>query len=153
MKEKNNSIPKSVFWPNKTSRLVSVGLAMLINIIIIYYGILKWNNLTKDELKGMIDIGFTIVLAVVALAISVFQSNTELLERRNSDENIKKLYISYIFSIFPIILELMLGYVVAYVWQDNSQILSLYFIATAFVMTKCIKSTMASFVAFLNIRD
>lgn len=153
MKEKNNNIPKSVFWPNKTSRLVSVGLAMLINIIIIYYGILKWNNLTKDELKGMIDIGFTIVLAVVALAISVFQSNTELLERRNSDENIKKLYISYIFSIFPIILELMLGYVVVYVWQDNSQILSLYFIATAFVMTKCITGTMASFVAFLNIRD
>lgn len=151
--EQNNSVPKIIFSPNKISRRISTVLVVIIDFVAIFYGIMNFNNFTREVLTGTINIGFTVVLAIIALAITIFQSDKELLENRNSDENVKKVYLSYIFSIFPIILELILGYLVAYIFENCSYIICLYFIATVFVLTKCITGTMASFVAFLNIRD
>lgn len=151
--EQNNSVPKIIFFPNKISRIISTVLVVIINVIAIFYGIANFNSFTRDVLIDTINIGFTVVLAIVALAITVFQTEKELLENRNSDENVKKVYLSYIFSIFPIILELILGYLVAYIFENYSHIICLYFMATVVVLTRCITETMASFVAFLNIRD
>ena len=151
--EQNNSVPKNNFFPNKISRIISTVLVVIINVIAIFYGIANFNSFTRDVLIDTINIGFTVVLAIVALAITVFQTEKELLENRNSDENVKKVYLSYIFSIFPIILELILGYLVAYIFENYSHIICLYFMATVVVLTRCITETMASFVAFLNIRD
>ena len=151
--EQNNSVPKIIFFPNKISRIISTVLVVIINVIAIFYGIANFNSFTRDVLIDTINIGFTVVLAIVALAITVFQTDKELLENRNSDENVKKVYLSYIFSIFPIILELILGYLVAYIFENYSHIICLYFMATVVVLTRCITETMASFVAFLNIRD
>ena len=122
-------------------------------LLVLYYGLVNHNSFTREILTDTINIGFTVVLAIVALAITVFQTDKELLEKRNSDENIKKVYLSYIFSIFPTILELILGYLVAYTFEDYPCVICLYFIGTVFVLIKCITGTMASFVAFLNIRD
>ncbi len=146
-------MPKIIFFPNKISRIISTVLVVIINVIAIFYGIANFNSFTRDVLIDTINIGFTVVLAIVALAITVFQTDKELLENRNSDENVKKVYLSYIFSIFPIILELILGYLVAYIFENYSHIICLYFMATVVVLTRCITETMASFVAFLNIRD
>ena len=151
--EQNNSVPKIIFFPNKISRIISTVLVVIINVIAIFYGIANFNSFTRDVLIDTINIGFTVVLAIVALAITVFQTEKALLENRNSDENVKKVYLSYIFSIFPIILELILGYLVAYIFENYSHIICLYFMATVVVLTRCITETMASFVAFLNIRD
>lgn len=149
----NNSVPKIIFLPNKISRRVSIVLKVIINLVALYYGIKNCNSFTRDVLTDTINIGFTVVLAIVALAITVFQTDKDLLEKKNSDENVKKVYLSYIFSIFPVILELTLGYLVAYLFEDFPYIICLYFIATVFVLTECITRTMAAFVAFFNIRD
>lgn len=151
--EQNNSVPKIIFTSNKISRRFSVVLFLLIDLMAVYYGIVNRSSISKDILIETINIGFTVVLAIVALAITVFQSDKELLETRNSDGNIKKVYLSYVFSIFPIILELTLGYLVALIFKDVPQLIALYFVMTVVVLMKCISGTMAAFVAFLNIRD
>lgn len=151
--KQNNSVPKIVFTPNKISRRCSVVLFVLIDLMALYYGIVNWSSISEAILIETINIGFTVVLAIVALAITVFQSDKELLVKRNSDENIKKVYLSYVFSIFPIILELTLGYLVALIFKEVPQLISLYFVITVLVLMKCISGTIAAFVAFLNIRD
>ena len=151
--EQNNSVPPSIFFSSKISRGISGVLICLINLVALYYGIMNWNSFTREVLTDTINIGFTVVLAIVALAITVFQTDKELLEKRNSDENVKKVYLSYVFSIFPIISVLILGYLVAYAFENYPHIICLYFIATILILTECITGTMASFVAFLNMRD
>ena len=80
--EQNNSVPKIIFFPNKISRIISTVLVVIINVIAIFYGIANFNSFTRDVLIDTINIGFTVVLAIVALAITVFQTEKELLENR-----------------------------------------------------------------------
>lgn len=149
----NNSVPKFIFLPNKTSRTLTILLVILVDLVAIYYGISNWNSFSQVVLIETASIGFTVVLAVVALGIAVLQTDKELLKDVNTNENKNKVYLSYIFGMFPIILVLVLGYLVAYVLNDYSQIMSLYFIAAVLASTRSITGTVASFVAFLNIRD
>ena len=151
--EQNNSVPKMIFPLTRKSRIFSSVLSLIIEIAAIYYGIVNSSSISEEILIDTINIGLTVVLAIVALAFTVFQSDKELSEKRNSDENIKKVYLSYVFGIFPIVLELILGYLVALIFKDIPQIISLYFVGTVVILTECITRTMASFVAFLNIRD
>ena len=120
--EQNNSVPPSIFFSSKISRGISGVLICLINLVALYYGIMNWNSFTREVLTDTINIGFTVVLAIVALAITVFQTDKELLEKRNSDENVKKVYLSYVFSIFPTISVLILGYLVAYAFENYPHI-------------------------------
>ncbi len=149
----NNDVPKHVFPPNAISRTCSVVLLIIIDLVAVYYAFENRNGFTQDILMDVTNIGFTVVLAIVALAITVFQTDKELLERRNLDENVRKIYLSYVFGVFPIILILVLGYLVAYVCKDDSYSMCLYFIITILALTKCVTGTMTAFVAFLNIRD
>lgn len=151
-KEWNNSVPKCIFFPDKVNRVISVVLVIIIIGLSFYYGINNCYKFTRDMLIDLINIGFTIVLSTVALAITVFQTDKILLAKTNTDKNIKEIYLSYIFGIFPLILELLLGYLVAFSFEKCSLLLCLYFIITILVLAKCITGTIASFVAFLNIR-
>ena len=78
--EQNNSVPPSIFFSSKISRGISGVLICLINLVALYYGIMNWNSFTREVLTDTINIGFTVVLAIVALAITVFQTDKELLE-------------------------------------------------------------------------
>ena len=151
-KEGNNSVPKCIFFPNKVNRVISIVLVIIIILLSLYYGINNYYKFTRDMLIDLINNGFTIALSIVALAITVFQTDKILLVKTNTNKNIKEIYLSYIFSIFPLILELLLGYLVAFTFEKCSFLLCLYFIITVLVLVKCITGTIASFVAFLNIR-
>lgn len=151
-KERNNSVPKCIFFPNKVNRSISNVLVIIIFGLSLYYGMNNCDKFTRDMLIDLINNGFTVVLSIVALAITVFQTDKILLEKTNTNENIKEIYLSYIFGIFPLILELLLGYLVAFSFEKCSFLLCLYFVVTILVLLKCITGTIASFVAFLNIR-
>ena len=62
----------------------------LINLVALYYGIMNWNSFTREVLTDTINIGFTVVLAIVALAITVFQTDKELLEKKELRRECKK---------------------------------------------------------------
>lgn len=111
--DENNPVPELIFIPNKISRIISVVLIIIINLCSLIYGVLNFNNFSSDVLVKTVEFGFTIVLSIMALTITVFQSDKNLLKNKNSDKNIKKVYLSYIFIVFPIILILFLGYLIA----------------------------------------
>lgn len=149
----NNGVPKIIFFPQKVSRRMSVVLAVLIDIITIYYAVKNANDFTSQMLVDTVNVAVAISLAVVAMAIAIFQTDKGLFERINTDSNIKKIYESYAFGIFPYSLIFVLSYVVAYAFAENTYIICLGFIMTILVLTQCILQTITSFVAFLNIRD
>lgn len=149
----NNGVPKTIFFPQKVSRWMSVVLAVLIDIITIYYAVKNANDFTSQMLVDTVNVAVAISLAVVAMAIAIFQTDKGLFERINTDSNIKKIYESYAFGIFPYSLIFILSYVIAYAFAENAHIICLGFVMTIIVLTQCIIQTITSFVAFLNIRD
>lgn len=151
--DENNPVPKLIFIPNKISRIISVVLIIIINLCSIIYGVLNFNNFSSDVLVKTVEFGFTIVLSIMALTITVVQSDKNLLKNKNSDKNIKEVYLSYIFIVFPIILILFLGYLIACLFYFVPYILSLSFMVTILTLSMCITKTLSSFVAFLNIKD
>lgn len=151
--DENNPVPEWIFIPNKISRIISLVLITIINLCSLIYGVLNFNNFSSDVLVKTVEFGFTIVLSIMALTITVFQSDKNLLKNKNSDKNIKKVYLSYIFIVFPIILILFLGYLIACLFYFVPYILSLSFMVTILTLTMCITKTLSSFVALLNIKD
>ncbi len=149
----NNRAPKIIFLPQKASRWISVILAGLIDAITIYYAVNNVHEFKSQMLVDTVNVAVAISLAVVAMAIAIFQTDKGLFERINTDSNIKKIYESYAFGIFPYSLIFVLSYVVAYAFAENTYIICLGFIMTIVVLTQCILQTITSFVAFLNIRD
>ncbi len=75
--------------------------------------------------------GLTIV-TIVALAITVFQTDEEPSGRRDSDENAGRICLSYVFGVFPIIPIPVLGYLVAYAFRNDSIVMYFCFILTFF---------------------
>lgn len=151
--DENNLVPELIFIPNKISRTISVVLIFIINLCSFIYGVLNFNNFSSDVLVKTVEFGFTIVLSIMALTITVFQSDKNLLKNKNSDKNIKRVYLSYIFIVFPIILILFLGYLIACLFYFVPYILSLSFMVTILTLSMCITKTLSSFVALLNIKD
>lgn len=150
---KDNNVPSIVFGSNKVSRIIAVFFAMIIAVLMLMMSLMNMDKFTGDTLKGFSELSMTVVLAIIALGISIFQSDKELFVQINNEHNIKKVYLSYIFNMFPIILIIVLGYVVAEFFGGTAWIMCLYSIAMIEVLLKSITGTMASFVAFLNIRD
>lgn len=107
--DQDDSVPKPVVPPNKTSGTCSVILLMIINLVAIHYVAGNRNVFTQDILMDAMNIGFTVVLAIVALAITVFRMDKEPSGRRDSDENAGRICLSYVFGVFPIIPILVLG--------------------------------------------
>ena len=108
---------------------------------------------TSDILINFINFGATIVLAIMALAVTVLQTEKGLLVTRNSNENVRKVYLSFVFSVFPIILLLILGYLIAQIFEKTPAVIGSYFILTVFVLSNYVAVLIAAFVCFFNIRD
>ncbi len=150
---RDNNVPSIVFGSNKVSRFIAIIFTIIIGILMLVMSLMNMDKFTGDTLKGFSELSMTVVLAIIALGISIFQSDKDLLMQTNNEQNIKKVYLSYIFSMFPVILIIVLGYVVAEFFGGVAWIMCLYSIAMIEVLLKSITGTMASFVAFLNIRD
>lgn len=147
-----NSVPKIVFTSHKTSRLISIVLIFIIDAVALY-GVFFHGEIFDDKLlKELSQLAITSILAVVALGISVFQSDRSIVGNGNSDENKKELYIRYVFSVFPATLVTILGFVVAELFEGTA-IIRFYALAMILTTTKTLSGTIASFVSYLNIRD
>ena len=81
--DENNPVPELIFIPNKISRIISVVLIIIINLCSLIYGVLNFNNFSSDVLVKTVEFGFTIVLSIMALTITVFQSDKNLLKNKN----------------------------------------------------------------------
>jgi hypothetical protein len=149
----NNSVPDVIFIPNKISRYVSSILIVIIDLIAVCYAIRNRMVFTSDILINFINFGATIVLAIMALAVTVLQTEKGLLVTRNSNENVRKVYLSFVFSVFPIILLLILGYLIAQIFEKTPAVIGSYFILTVFVLSNYVAVLIAAFVCFFNIRD
>lgn len=149
----NNSVPDVIFIPNKISRYVSSILIVIIDLIAVYYAISNIMVFTSEILVNFINLGATIVLAIMALAVTVLQTEKGLLVTRNSNENVRKVYLSFVFSVFPIILLLILGYLIAQIFEKTPVVIGFYFILTVFVLSNYFVFLIAAFVCFFNIRD
>lgn len=147
-----NSVPKIVFTPNKTSRIISIVLIAIIDVIAFYGVFIHGEIFDENLLKELSQLSITVILAIVALGISVFQSDRSIIGEGNSVDNKKELYIRYVFGIFPAALVTILGFIVA-VFFKGTVVIRFYSLAMILITTKTISGTIASFVSYLNIRD
>lgn len=111
------------------------------------------SSFDAELLKELSQLSITVTLAVVALGISVFQSGEELCGEGNEDRNKREVFLRYIFAVFPVILIALLGFVVSILCEGCTIVLCLHSFVMVTITTLMITKTVASFVAFLNIRD
>ena len=96
---KHNVIPDIVFLPVRFEKILSILLTFIIFIISIYLITLK-DIITANILKEICQFCIIIILTILALSVTVFQSSDKITRNQNTKDNKYKIYIRYIYYVF-----------------------------------------------------
>lgn len=139
---------KILFISNKWSRKISCGLCVLI-VVACIFTIINYNQDCAKLLQSLSELSMTIILAVIGLGISVFQSDFIQLNKKE----FKQKYIDYIFSMFIPILTVILGFFVSILFKRVDKVIKFYIIITVLILLNSITNTLKYFVSIFNIKD
>lgn len=100
MENKDSTVPNMVFIKHKNSRRVTTILCILVSALMVYT--IFFNPLLFDAslLKELLQLSMSGILAIVAVAISVFQSDNSICGEGNLKERKREVYLRYIFLFF-----------------------------------------------------
>jgi hypothetical protein len=135
-----------LFVPDKISRKIS---NVLIKIILVLGVIIVWFNTNADAklLRQLSEFSMTVVLAILALGISVLQ--TECVQKKSME-----MYLKYIFSMFNPILVIVLGFLISMVSMEGECVLIKAWInIMLLVLLNAISNSLKYFVFVFNIKD
>lgn len=135
-----------LFIPDKISRKIS---KVLIKIIFILGVIIVWFNTNADAklLRQLSEFSMTVVLAILALGISVLQ--TECVQKKSME-----MYLKYIFSMFNPVLVIVLGFLISMVSMEGECILiKVWITIMLLVLLNAITNSLKYFVFVFDIKD
>ncbi|TWH78154.1 hypothetical protein [Sedimentibacter saalensis] len=160
MKKKQNISKKYRNWfdfifPSRKINIMIASLLLFIITLLVILFLFNYNEdfpiFTAELLKSLSEFSMTVIFAIIALGISVFQSDNQLIGGDNN-ENRQELFIRYIFSIFPTIVMVILGFIVAILFEQSNFLIHIYSIIMILMMVKTITGIMKYFISFMNIK-
>lgn len=150
-KNQNNNIPKVVFTPFKTCKIMSVifiCLSMILSIIIFINVITKKYNFTPDELKNFADFTLNIIFVIAALGFTIF---TLPISQAHPEKD--KILFSYIGNAFVFASIAILTYIISFCAFFPDIVFGLYFCVMFFILCISLTKLLATIIAYFNIRD
>lgn len=147
----NNSIPKVVFTPFKTSRIISVifmFLSMILSVAILYNVIIGNYNFTPDELRNFADFSLNIIFVIAALGFTIF---TLPISQTHPEKD--KILFSYIGNTFVLASIAIFTYIISYCAFLPDFVFGLYFCVMFFMLCGSITKLLATIIAYFNVRN
>lgn len=150
-KEQHNRLPKVVFTPFKTSRIICVCL-MIFSMLLsayIFYNVLNGNcTFSQDELKNFADFTLNIIFVIAALGFTIF---TLPISKVHPERD--KIIFSYIGQTCVMASIAIFTYIVSYCNFLPTVIFGMYFCVMFFILCGCITKLLAVIVGYFDIRD
>lgn len=148
--EIHNNIPKFIFTPFKTSRLIFacfIFFSIILSLIIFYKIIIGKLVFTQEELRNLANFTLNIILIIAAFGFSIFSFTTTKLHPKKDE-----ILFRYIGQNFVLISITICTYIISYC-DLPAVVFNMCFCVVLVLLISCVARLLSTIVAYFDIRD
>jgi len=145
-----NPIPEIVFRPFKQLKNITA-VVIFFNIILIIISALK-HDFTASDLSNLAELTLNLTFVIGAIGLTIFSLKLDNKTSKQSDQTKKELIYRYLGFIFLASSIAITSYILSLI--DFSPLINkIYSILVLMLLLKLITSTVATIIAYFNIKD